>query len=126
MKNKEIIKTVSRNTFFRMYLTDIGLLHRCNLTEIAIITKCMEFGYIVYDTNEFILTTTRKSEICIALNISMNSLYVAIHKLLKKTVLIKTEKKVYLNPNLFFLGSEIARKEILSLTMKYIITEDER
>lgn len=117
-----ISKKVKSEKFARMYFDDLGALLRCTKSQIDFLVCAFKLGYIEFDTNELLLTPERKKNVCDCADIKINSLYNSIHLLLKKEVFVKNDKGgIFLNPKLFFYGTDIAREKILTLKLTYEI-----
>lgn len=117
-----ISKTVIKEGFARMYFTDLGALLQCTKSQVDFLVCAFKLGYIEFNTNELLLTSERKKNVCDCANIKINSLYNCIYLLLKKGVFIKNNKGgIFLNPTLFFYGTDIEREKVLTLKLTYNI-----
>jgi len=115
--------SLETETFVRLYIEDIVHLARCTGAESAVIFACTK--YLDYNTNELLLTPQRRKDICEISELKMNTINCAISRLYKKNIFVRdTESsKTYLNPKLFFFGSDIAKKKIFELKLVYEIKD---
>ena len=112
---------VEKEMFVRAYVDDICRLAKCNRSEQSFILASLK--YIDYNTNELVLTSSRREWIANMGNMKMNTLNIAVSTLYKKGILIKVDKQTYLNPKLFFFGTDIERNKCFALVIKYEITD---
>lgn len=112
-------KVENKEMFIRTYVDDICRLAKCNRSEQSFILASLK--YLDYNTNELILTASRREWIANIGNMKMNTLNIAVSTLYKKGILIKVNKETYLNPKLFFFGSDIERNKCFALVIKYEI-----
>lgn len=120
------IKKKVKNTeaFIQAYVNDIGVLLKCTKGQIDFIICCIKLNYIEFDTNELVITSIRRKEIAKEADIKVSSTYNFMNTLEKKRILIVKEGKTYLNPKLFFYGSEIERERMLTLSINYEICDE--
>lgn len=112
-----------RDAFARVYMEDIGALAKCSGAEQSVVLCCI--NYIDYNTNELILNSQRRKEICTCGNLKLNTVNSSISRLYRKNIFIRNEGKTFLNPTLFFYGSDIERDRLLELRIQYkILTND--
>lgn len=112
-------KAETTEMFVRTYVDDICKLAKCNKSEQSFILCSLK--YLDYNTNELVLTPGRRTEISQCADIKMNTLNIAVSSLYKKNILIKVEQKTYLNPKLFFFGTDIERNKCFNLVINYQI-----
>lgn len=122
-KTREWLTKTVKNTeqFIRTYTDDICKLAKCNRSEQSFILCSL--SYLDYDTNELVLNPSRRREICECAQIKSNTFNIAVSTLYKKNILIRQEGKTYLNPKLFFYGSEVARNQYFRLIINYRIEQ---
>lgn len=103
----------------KFYFKNAPLLSPCSKAEI--VTLLCSLPYIDYNTNELILTTARRIELSKSADLKPNTISIAISKLTERNILIKDKdtKQLFLNPKLFFFGSDIERTKALELTLRY-------
>lgn len=117
-----IKRSVTQESFIRAYVEDICKIVKCTGAEMAIILCSLK--YINYNTNEFNVNKNRRNEISEMAGISKNTFNCSMHKLYRKNIFIKHDNgNIYLNPRLFFFGSDVKRSEILKLTISYDIKD---
>lgn len=117
-----IRREVMQESFIKTYVSDICKLAMCTPAEVSLILCGLQF--IDYNTNEFILNKARRNILSTQIGISINTLNCSITKLYKKNILVKHENgNIYLNPRLFFFGTDVERAEILKLTIMYEIKD---
>jgi hypothetical protein len=127
IKSERIIKkkvsTVEQ--FHQTYTQDIGVLLKCTKGQIDLIVCLMKLGFIEFNTNEIILTSSRRKELSICSSIKINSTYVLMNGLQNKNIIVKDENgKLFLNPKLFFFGYEAEREKMLSLSIHYVLNSN--
>lgn len=125
IKERTFIKKEVKNQemFVRTYIEDIGALAKCSGAEQSVILCCLK--YLDYNTNELILNKQRRNEICECGGLKLNTVNTAISRLYKKSIFVKHEDRVYLNPKLFFYGSDIARNQLFELKIQYQIKDSD-
>lgn len=122
LKNEiSITKTVSRDCFFLTYCQDLGSLLKCSNGEKDFIIACLTLRYVTFDTNELVLNIGRRKEIAEKIKCSVGSLYNIVSSLKKKNIIVEHNYKMFLNPKLFFFGSEVERQKMLVLSINYEI-----
>lgn len=122
LKNEiSITKTVSRDCFFLTYCQDLGSLLKCSNGEKDFIIACLTLRYATFDTNELVLNIGRRKEIAEKIKCSVGSLYNIVSSLKKKNIIVEHNYKMFLNPKLFFFGSEVERQKMLVLSINYEI-----
>ena len=118
-----ITKTISRDCFFITYCQDIGSLLKCSNGEKDFVIACLTLKYATFDTNELVLNIGRRREIATKINCSVGSVYNIISSLKKKNIIVEHNYKMFLNPKLFFFGSEVERQKMLVLSINYEIND---
>ena len=114
----------NRDMFIRTYIQDLGILGKCSGAEQSTILCSLK--YLEYNTNVLYINALRRKEICECSNITINTLNSSISRLVKKNILLKKSSGTYLlNPQLFFFGTDLEREKIFSLSIKYVVLEDE-
>lgn len=113
---------VSTDRFLRTYVEDIGVLAKCSGAEISTVLCC--FKYVDWNTNEIVLTSQRRKEICECSSLKLNTVNCSISRLQKKNIFLKLNGKLLLNPKLFFFGEDLSRTKVFELTLKYEISND--
>lgn len=122
LKNEiSITKTVNRDCFFLTYCQDLGSLLKCSNGEKDFIIACLTLRYVTFDTNELVLNIGRRKEIAEKIKCSVGSLYNIVSSLKKKNIIVEHNYKMFLNPKLFFFGSEVERQKMLVLSINYEI-----
>ena len=114
---KTKIKTEER--FFKTYLDDLSALINCTNSEKNFILCSMQKGYIGFETNEIVLTKTRKEAIAECSGTNLKSVHNCLYRLLKKNIIIRHKGNFYLNPKMFFTGDEMSRGKMFELKLKY-------
>ena len=113
-------QVANQEQFVRAYIQDIGALAKCSGAEQSTVLCALK--YVDYATNEFLLNSERRAEICSCGNLKLNTLNSSITRLVKKNILIRKMENTYiLNPKIFFYGKEIDRNTILKATITYVI-----
>lgn len=116
-----IKKEIKKETFLMCYIEDICTLAKCPQSEVAIVLGCLK--YIEYNTNELVLTAARRKEIAQDINIKDNTFKMGMSRLYKRNIFVKLGEpgyeRIYLNPRLFFKGSDLERENVLTLTLQY-------
>lgn len=113
-------------TFYRTYAEDLGSLLKCSKGEIHFIVCVLNLRFVEYNTNEVVLNTARRKDISGCSGLSEQSIYNFVSSLKRKQILIQKDKHLYLNPKLFFFGSDIEREKIFELTIKYKLNPTEK
>jgi hypothetical protein len=108
---------ITMDQFARAYIHDIKLLAKCRGAEMAVVLCCLE--YLEYNTNEIILSTARRIDISKEAELTQGTFNVTFSQLVKKNIFIKIDKKLYLNPILFFYGTDVERQRCLEATIDY-------
>lgn len=104
--------------FVRTYVQDIGLLTKCSGAMVKVVLCSLK--YLNYDTNEIVFNAARRKEIALCAGISLNTVNTSISRLYKKDILVKDKMgRIFLNPKLFFFGTDIARANTLRLVLSY-------
>jgi hypothetical protein len=118
-------KVLNKETFIQTYFKDLGVLLKCTKGQIDFLISCITLGYIEFDTNEIVLNSSRRDQLASKADLNINSIYVFINGLKKKNILVVDEqKRMFLNPKLFFYGSELERQKMFTLSINYEICED--
>jgi hypothetical protein len=110
-------KKLNTDNFVKTYLQDIGALAKCSKAEMSIVLCCLQ--YVDWDTNEILLTSQRRKDLCDCGGLTFNTINVSIPRLIKKNIFIKHEGKLMLNPNLFFFGTDLGRTKVYELKLRY-------
>ena len=108
--------------FVRTYIEDIGILAKCNKSEQSVILCSLK--YLDYGTNELLLTPARRKELCDCAGLKLNTVNMAVSTLYKKNIFIKKDGSTFLNPKLFFYGTDIDREKQFQLIVNYTIESD--
>ena len=114
-KTKEIVKYVKdKPHFILVYLEDLsGLLKLDNLSDIKVLACIWEMSGI--ETGEVFLIKSRKEQIAEKTQLTYRVVEVSISRLAKKGLIIKGDEGrsglYYINPNYFWKGQEISRKD---------------
>jgi hypothetical protein len=122
LATKEIYRrqVANQDQFIRAYIEDIGVLARCSGAEQSFILCCLQ--YVDYSTNEVILTSERKLNICECGGMKLSTANCALTRLVKKSLLIRKSQNTYLlNPKIFFYGKDIDRAKVIQATITYVI-----
>lgn len=115
----------SKEQFVQTYIRDVGVLLQCTKGQIDLLICIMKNQFIEFDTNEVILNSVRRKLLSECSGIKVSSIYSLFVGLKSKKVIVTDDKgKDYLNPNLFFFGSELARDRMFSLKINYTIVDD--
>jgi hypothetical protein len=104
-------ENITNDKFARAYIPNLKLLVPCTGAELSTVLCCLQ--YLVYDTNQILLTPDRREEIAIEADIKPNTVNVAISALYKRGVFIKVKKKIYLNPLIFYYGTDKGRQNLI-------------
>lgn len=112
-------KDLDHPSFIKMMFNEIGFLAKCNKAEQAVVLCCTK--WIEFDTNELVLTSARRKELCECGGLAMATVNMAVSRLYKKNIFIrdKDTKKTFLNPSLFFYGKDIKAGNIIRLVREY-------
>lgn len=115
-------KVLNTEHFVKTYIEDIGMLAKCSGAEQSTVLASLK--YLDHNTNEILISASRRLEICEIGNLKLNTVNVAIARLVKKGIFIKKSSSTYiLNPKIFFKGDDLARLEVFSLIIEYQIGE---
>lgn len=114
---------VTTEAFIRLYTKDISVLYGCSNAEKNILIALWDLKFVIWDSNEVVLNSQRRKEIVTLLSISPNTLNCSISRLVKKNVFIRVDNKIYLNPKLFFFGTDLGRMTTAELTLQYFIEQ---
>ncbi len=117
---------VSPDKFFKTYLDDLGAIIKCSNAEKNFILCCTFHKFIEYETNEIVLTKARRAIVGTCSEINERSVQNIFYRLIAKNIIIKHKDSFYLNPSLFFTGTEMAREKMFGLQMKYKIEEPKK
>ena len=118
VKAISIVKKVTNvEHFVQTYCDDLGTLLKCTKGQIDLLVA-------IIDSNEVILNSNRRNVIAEKTGLSLSSIYNLTNGLKKKNILVEDKGRLYLNPKLFFYGSELARQKMFSLSIDYNICED--
>jgi fructose/tagatose bisphosphate aldolase len=124
-KNVVIKKKVkTQEQFVQAYCEDLGSLLKCSNGQINLLIALINLQYIEFNTNEIVVTPARRDIIAEKINLSTGAIYNAISALKKKNIILNDGKQMFLNPKLFFYGSELAREKMFQLSIDYTICED--
>lgn len=104
------------------YLDDIAALAKCSGAEQSVVLCCLK--YLDYNTNELVLNSQRRKEICECGNLKLNTVNTAISRLYKKNIFVKDDNKTYLNPKMFFYGTDLERHNKFKLSINYEICDN--
>lgn len=110
-------KVANEEQFARAYIKDIGALAKCSGAEQSVVLCSLQ--YLDYNTNELALNTGRRQDIATCGGLKISTVDMAISKLYKKNIFIRKDKKIYLNPELFFYGTDLARNTVRELVIRY-------
>lgn len=124
VKQYEFLTRKVKNTeqFIRAYLDDIAALAKCSGAEQSVVLCCLK--YLDYNTNELVLNSQRRKEICECGNLKLNTVNTAISRLYKKNIFVKDDNRTYLNPKMFFYGTDLERHSKFKLSINYEICQD--
>ena len=112
----------NKDHFIQAYVNDLGALLKCSKGEIDYLIALMTLSFVAYDTNEIILNVGRRKTLSETANLKLATMYNIMNSLKKKNIIIENNAKVlYLNPKLFFYGSELEREKMLTLSIDYEI-----
>lgn len=119
------VQGVSYQLFVKMMFNEIGVLAKCSKAEQSVVLCCTQ--WLEFDTNEIILTPSRRDDICKCGGLTKNTVNITIAHLYKKNIFIKNKekKKTYLNPRLFFYGKDFLSGNILTLVNTYKLQKDD-
>ena len=117
-------KVADKEAFFQTYVNDLGALLSLTKGQMDFLVCCMTLKFVQFDTNELVINSGRRNEIAEKAGIKTASIYSYMNQLKKKNILVTQGKKLFLNPKLFFYGSEIERQKMLQLSINYEICED--
>ena len=125
IKSVSIVKKVtSVEHFVQTYCDDLGALLKCTKGQIDLLVAIINSKFVEFDSNEIILNSNRRNIIAEKTGLSLSSIYNLTNGLKKKNILVEDKGRLYLNPKLFFYGSELARQKMFSLSIDYNICED--
>lgn len=118
-------KRVRPDQFLQVYLEDFASLMRINgdaeFKVILWIGKAMN-----YQTNEIVLVEAIKQKISKDCEIALNTINNTIASLLRKDILIRTQRSVYtLNPDFFFKG-RLEERDQLRRTIIYQLDKEQQ
>lgn len=121
-------RTITRKTtkvehFVKAYIEDMGSIIGCSNSEKNLLLCIMKLGFVEYETNEIVLNLSRKEELSCCAEINIRSMHNALYRLINKNIVIRHEKKLILNPKLFFSGTEIERDKLFELKIRYEIKD---
>lgn len=117
-------KTKSREHFVITYCQDLGALLKCTKGQVDLLIGIINLKFIEFETNELILNSSRRTELSEKTGLTLSTIYNLTIALKKKNILVENNGKLYLNPKLFFYGSELERMKMFSLSIDYTICED--
>jgi hypothetical protein len=124
-KNVVIKKKVkTQEQFVQAYCEDLGSLLKCSNGQINLLIALINLQYIEFNTNEIVVTPARRDIIAEKINLGTGAIYNAISALKKKNIILNNGKQMFLNPKLFFYGSDLAREKMFQLSIDYTICED--
>ena len=118
-----ITKTINRESFFITYCQDLGNLLKCSNGEKDFVIACLNLKYATFDTNELVLNIGRRREIAEKIKCSVGSVYNIISSLKRKNIIVEHNYKMFLNPKLFFFGSEVERQKMFTLSINFNIND---
>lgn len=122
LKQRTITRVVeNKEQFIKAYVADIAALIQCSNSEKNLVICMIKLGYIEYDSNEIVLNMPRKENLCSCAEINIRSMHNSLYRLIKKNIIIRSGKKMVLNPKLFFYGKETEREKLFELNIKYKI-----
>lgn len=122
LTQRTITRTVqNKEQFIKAYVADIASLVECSNSEKNLVLCLINLGYVEYDTNEVVLNVSRKENLCDCAGITIRSMHNSLYRLIKKNIVVRTGKKMVLNPKLFFYGKETEREKMFELKVKYKI-----
>ena len=110
--------------FVQTYCDDLGSLLKCSKGEIDLLVSIINMKFMEFDSNEIILNSFRRGEIATKTGMKLSSIYNLTNSLKKKNIIVDNNGRIFLNPKLFFYGSEIARHKMFSLSIDYSICDD--
>ena len=108
----------------QIYPESLGSLLKCTKGQIDLLVAIINSKFMEFDSNEVILNSNRRNVIAEKTGLSLSSIYNLTNGLKKKNILVEDKGRLYLNPKLFFYGSELARQKMFSLSIDYNICED--
>lgn len=117
-------KTKNREHFVITYCQDLGALLKCSKGQVDLLIGIINLKFMEFETNEVILNSSRRAELSEKTGLTLSSIYNLTIALKKKNILVENNGKIYLNPKLFFYGSELERTKMFSLSIDYTICED--
>lgn len=126
IKEFRVIKKTlpNKEMFIQTYIQDLGVLLKCTKGQIDLLICIINNQFVEFDTNEVLITPARKQVLSECSNIKVMSINNLLVTLKKKNILVFDEsKRMYLNPKLFFFGSELAREKMFELRINYTINE---
>lgn len=115
----------SLEQFHRMYTEDVGALLKCTKGEVDLILCCIKLGFIGFNTNELVLNSSRKRQICECSGLKIRSVYSFMTSLRAKNIIVSNGNRLYLNPKLFFFGSDLERDKMFKLEICYTIAQEQ-
>lgn len=118
-------ESLSEKLFVKTFIDDISKLARCSDSEKSVMLCCLR--YAEPKTNVVHIGPKVRLDIAECGGLKLNTVNIAISKLVQKEMLIKEDAGKYiLNPEIFFSGDEIARADVLELTLSYRISRDSK
>ena len=125
VKAISIVKKVTNvEHFVQTCCDDLGTLLKCTKGQIDLLVAIINSKFMEFDSNEVILNSNRRNVIAEKTGLSLSSIYNLTNGLKKKNILVEDNGRLFLNPKLFFYGSELARQKMFSLSIDYNICED--
>lgn len=122
MKSKTITRRVQNvEHFVKAYVADMTAIINCSNSEKNLILCIIREGFIEYETNEIVLNMPRKLKVSECAGITLRSMHNSLYRLIAKNIIVRYEKKLILNPCLFFSGSEMERDKLFELKIQYLI-----
>jgi len=113
IKSVSIVKKVTNvEHFVQTYCDDLGTLLKCTKGQIDLLVAIINSKFMEFDSNEVILNSNRRNIISEKTGLSLSSIYNLTNGLKKKNILVEDKGRLYLNPKLFFYGSELARQKM--------------
>lgn len=117
-------KLASEEQFIRTYVSDIAKLAKCTRAEQSVVLCSLK--YLDYNTNELVIHAGRREDIARCGNLKPHTVDIAMSKLYKKNIFIKRDKMIFLNPEMFFYGTDLERCKVRELIIRYELEQTEQ